>query len=164
MDGTDVEIPFQVTTDAPTGSYPIRLRARGTVNGRTIEHTAEVLYKWESVGKVTGPTNDQTLLATVTELPPILLEPPDSLTLIPGKPARLRVLVKRYDGSTAPLTIEPAAPLDGVQWTNNVLKEGANQVEIRLTVSQPVKAKTIILRAGEALSPPIEIKTSEEKP
>jgi hypothetical protein len=45
-----------------------------------------------------------------------------------------------------------------------VLKEGATQVEIRLTVSQPVTAKTIVLRAGEALSPPIEIKTSEEKP
>ncbi len=164
MDGTDVEIPFQVAADAPSGSYPIRLRARGVVNGRTIEHTAEVLFKWESVGKVTGPTTDQMLLATVTELPPILLEPPDSLTLIPGKPARLRVLVKRFDGSTAPLTIEPAAPLEGVQWSNNVLKEGANQVEIRLTVLQPVTAATLRLRAGEALSPPIEIKTSEEKP
>lgn len=164
MDGTDVDLPFHVAPGVPTGFYPLRLRARGTMQGRTVEHTAEILYKWESVGKITGPTADQTLLATVTDLPAILLDPPESLTLVPNKPARLRVLVQRFDGSSAPLTIEPATPLDGVQWTNNVLKEGATQVEVRLTASQPLKAKTIRVRAGEALSPPIEIKTSDEQP
>ncbi len=164
MDGTDVDLPFHVAPDAAAGHYAIRLRARGTHQGRTVEHTEEVFFRWESVGKVTGLTTDQKLIATVASLPPLLLEPPDSLTLLPGKPARLRVLVKRFDGDSSPLTLEPETPLDGVQWTNNVLAPGANQVEIRLTALQPVKARSLRLRAGGALSPPIRLTSREEEP
>jgi hypothetical protein len=164
MDGTDVEIPLRVAPDAALGAFPICLRARGVLGGRTVEHTEEVHFRWESVGKVTGPTADQKLVATVTELPPVLLDPPESLTLTPGKTARLRVLVKRYDGGSSPLTIEPATPLEGVQWTHNVLQPGAIQVEIRLTASQPLKADSIRLQAGQALSPPIRISAREEQP
>ena len=31
LDGTDVLVPFQVAADAPLGTYPIHLRARGTI-------------------------------------------------------------------------------------------------------------------------------------
>ncbi len=160
LDGTDVLVPFHVAPDAALGSHPVRLRARGSINGKTIEHTAEIFYLWESVGKVTGPIEKQELLATVADLPPVVLDPPENLTLRPGKPARLRVLVTRFDGAKTPLTIEPDPPLQGVKFESNVLPPGATQLELRVTASTAVKAGRFSLRAGAAVSPPIEVNRS----
>ena len=128
LDGTDVGVPIKVAADAPLGPCTLHLRARGVLGGRTVEHGAEIQYKWDTVGKVSGPIEDQQLVATVAELPPVLLEPPGTLTLAAGKPVRFRVLVTRFDGGQTPLTVEPDTPLDGVKFENNVLAPGASQI------------------------------------
>jgi hypothetical protein len=158
LDGTDVSVPLTVAPDAPLGAYTLRLRARGVLNGRVVEHGAEITYKWDSVGKVSGPIEDQKLVATVAALPPVLLEPPDSVTLTAGKPVRFRVLVTRFDGGKAPLTLEPEAPIAGVTFENNVLAPGASQIELRITASGPVKAGSFRLKAGAGLSPRISVR------
>jgi hypothetical protein len=158
MDGTDVKVPFRIAPEASPGFYPIVLRARGTMEGKTVEHTAVVFYKWESAGKITGPIAEQQLLATITDLPPVVLDPPESFTLPEGKPGRLRVLVTRFDGAKTPLTVEPEPALPGVKFENNVLPPGATQVELRVTASGKVKPVWFHLRAGSAVSPPIELK------
>jgi hypothetical protein len=144
------------------------VRARGQYNGRVVEHDAEVLYKWESVGKVTGAIADQTLVATVTGFPPVILDVPDTFTVSPGKPARVRVRVTRFDGAKSSLTIEPEAPVDGLTFENNVLAPGAEQVELRIIASEQVKPGTFRLRAGPALSQRIAFKlpsqSGEEDP
>src|SRR6185437_16078066 len=60
LDGTDVHVPFTVAANAALGSYTLRLKARGGA----VEHVGEVQYKWESVGKVSGPIEDQQLTVT----------------------------------------------------------------------------------------------------
>ena len=162
LDGTDVPVPFQVAADAPLGTYPIHLRARGANNGKSIEHGADIFYLWESVGRVTGPVQTQELIATVVDLPPIVLETPENVTLSPGKASRLRVLVSRFDDIKAPLTIEPDSPLPGVRFENNVLSPGASQIELRVTATGAVKSGRFRLRAGAAVSPPIEIKGAND--
>ena len=159
LDGTDVMLPLHVAADAPPGARPIRLHARGTMDGKTVEHTAEILYLWESVGKVTGPVEDQQLVATVTPLPGLLIDAPQSLSLTPGKVARLKVRVERFDGGTNPLTLEPQPALAGVKFENNVLAAGSSQIELRVNAAGPVAVKSFRLRAGDAISPPIELKT-----
>lgn len=163
LDGTDVALPVQVSSDAPLGFRSIRVHARGTMEGRTIEHTAEILYRWESVGKVTGPTEDQELIATVTELPPVLLDTPETLALTPGKVARMKVHVERFDGTDGPLALEPEPVLEGVRFENNVLEPGSTQVELRLRASGPVSARSFRLRAGKAVSPAIELKMGADE-
>ena len=163
LDGTDVLIPFQVAADAALGPFPIRLRGRGVIDGKSIEHEAEIFYLWESVGKVTGPLQKQELLATVVDLPSVVLEPPEDVTLSPGKPSRLRVVVSRFDTDRTPLTIEPDPPIAGVRFENNVLTEGAGQIELRITATNPVRSGRFRLRAGEAVSPPIEIKGEDSR-
>ena len=163
LDGTDVKLPLRVSTDASEGAHAIRLRARGTINGVTIEHTAEILYLWESVGKITGPVQDQRLTATVTTLPPVLLDTPESITLTPGKTARMKVRVQRFDDRTDPLTLEPQPALEGVRFENNVLEQGSSQVELRVTATGPVLVKSFRLRAGTAVSPPIELKMGKDE-
>ena len=159
LDGTDVMLPLHVAADAPPGARPIRLHARGTMDGKTVEHTAEILYLWESVGKVTGPVEDQQLVAIVTQLPGLLIDAPQSLSLTPGKVARLKVRVERFDGGTNPLTLEPQPALAGVKFENNVLAPGSSQIELRVNAAGPVAVKSFRLRAGDAISPPIELKT-----
>jgi hypothetical protein len=164
LDGTDVLLPLHVAAEAPPGFHAIRLHARGTMDGKTVEHTAEILYLWESVGKITGPIEDQQVVATVTALPDVLIEPPDSLSLIPGKVARMKVRVRRFDDGKTPLTIQPQPALEGVKFENNVLEPGASQIEVRVSAAAPLVLKSFQLRAGEAVSPPIELKmeTAEE--
>jgi hypothetical protein len=163
LDGTDVMLPLHVAADASEGAHPIRLHARGTIDGVTIEHGAEILYLWESVGKITGPVQDQRLVATVTTLPAILLDAPESLTLTPGKTARMKVRVQRFDHRTDPLTLEPQPSLEGVRFENNVLEQGSSQVELRITATGSAPVKSFRLRAGTAVSPPIELKMGKEE-
>ena len=158
LDGTNVSLPLHAAGDAPEGSRLIRVHARGTMDGKTVEHGAEIQYLWESVGKVTGPLEAQELVATVTELPNVLLETPENLSLSTGKVARLKVHVKRFDGGKTPLTIEPEPVLEGVKFENNVLDPGASQAELRVSASAPIAVKSFRLRAGGAVSPPIELK------
>ncbi|HXA04282.1 MAG TPA: hypothetical protein VNY30_05565, partial [Bryobacteraceae bacterium] len=164
LDGTNVYIPMHVPADAPSGDYPIRLHARGVMDGRVVEHTAEILYWWEHVGKVTGAVEDQKLVATVTDLPAVVFEPPESVSIAPGKVARLQFLVRRYDDGKSTLRIEPETPIEGVKFEGNVVPPGRPNVELKLTASGPFKPGWFKLRAGAAVSPPIELKeqTSQE--
>ncbi len=159
LDGTDVSVPLTVASDAGLGAYTLRLRARGVLNGRVVEHGAEIQYKWDTVGKVSGPIEDQQLVATVAALPPVLLEPPESLTLAAGKPVRFRVLVTRFDGGKTPLTVEPETPIAGIAFENNVLAPGASQIELRITASGPIKPGSFRLKAGPGISPRIALKS-----
>ncbi|MBI3697346.1 MAG: hypothetical protein HY238_21225, partial [Acidobacteria bacterium] len=112
---------------------------------------------------VTGPIAEQELLATVTDLPPVVLDPPERLTLTAGKPTRLRVLVTRFDGVQAPLTFEADPPLPGVELQNNVMQPNANQIELRVVNAGAVKPGRFRLRAGPGVSPPIEMKVAGAK-
>jgi hypothetical protein len=158
LDGTDVLVPLQAAADARAEGRPIRLHARGTMDGKTVEHTAEILYLWESVGKVTGPTEDQQVVSTVTSLPAVLLDTPESVALSPGQVVRLKVLVQRFDGGKEALKIEPEPALPGVKFENNVVEPGSSHVELRVSAAGPVTAKSFRLRAGEAVSPAIALK------
>lgn len=158
LDGTDVLLPLRVAVDAPLGAHSVRLHARGAKDGKTVEHGAEIQYLWESVGKISGPIEQQQLVATVTELPAVLLETPESLALTAGKVARVKVRVKRFDDGKSALTLEPEPVLEGVKFENSVVEAGSSQVELRVVASGPVAAKSFRLRAGAAVSPPIELK------
>jgi hypothetical protein len=168
LDGTNVSISIHVAAGTPTGLYPLRLRARGVTDGKVVEHTAEILYWWERVGKVSGPVEDQKLIAAVTDLPPVVLEvnhssrpgtfePAEFISLAPGKVARLPILVHRYDGGNSPLTIEPESPVEGLTFENNVLPPGKLICELKLRAGQSFKPGRFRLRAGASLSPPITL-------
>jgi hypothetical protein len=158
LDGTNILLPMHTAADASAGDHSVRLHARGVMDGKVVEHTAEILYWWEHVGKVTGAVEEQKLVATVTDLPPVVFESPESLPVTPGKVARLRVLVRRYDDGKSSLRIEPESPVDGVKFENNELPPGMGTIELKLTASHSFKPGWIKLRAGSSVSPPIELK------
>jgi hypothetical protein len=91
----------------------------------------------------------------------VLIEPPESLALTLGKTARLKVRVERFGNVEGPLTITPEPALEGVKFEQNVLQPGASQLDLRIIASTEVKLKSFRLRAGDAFSPPIELKMEE---
>ena len=76
---------------------------------------------------------------------------------------RFRVLVTRFDGGKTPLTLEPDTPIEGVKFENNLLEAGATQVELRVTAAAPVPSRSFRLRAGDFVSPPIELKMGKQE-
>jgi hypothetical protein len=132
------------------------------LGGSTVEHGAEIDYKWDTVGKVSGPIEDQQLVATVAELPPVLLEPIGALTLPAGKPVRFRVVVTRFDGGKTPLTVEPETPIEGVKFEDNVLAPGASQIELRITATGRIQPSSFRLKAGPGLSPRITLRGGQD--
>jgi hypothetical protein len=162
-----------VAPGTPGGLYPLKLRARGVIDGKVVEHTAEVLYWWERVGKVSGPVEDRKLIATVTDLPAVVLEvnhnsrpgtfePAEFISLSPGKVTRLPILVRRYDGSDTPLTLEPESPVEGLKFEDNVLPPGKLICELKLRAGQTFKPGRFRLRAGSSISPPITLMPETE--
>jgi hypothetical protein len=103
-------------------------------------------------------------VATVTDLPAVVFEAPESVSIAPGKVARLQFLVRRYDDGRSTLKIEPESPIEGVKFDNNELPPGKPNAELKLTAANAFKAGWFKLRAGSSVSPPIELKvqTSQE--
>jgi hypothetical protein len=163
LDGTDVMLPLEAALDVQEGVTPIFLHARGTMEGRTIEHTAQILYLWESVGKITGPTEDQQVIATVTSLPSVLLDTPETVSLSAGKTTRIKVRVQRFQSTAAAMTFATEPPLDGMKIENNVLNAGETQIELRLTPAVPINVRSFRLRSGESVSPYINITMNADK-
>ncbi len=166
VDGTNVELPLKVSPDALEGFYPIRARAWGKMGDREVEHTAEVLYRWGSVGPIMGRTTEQQLVVTVTNLPPLILETPEKLTIAPGKAGRLKVIATRFgDAPKLPLTLIPRSLPPGVQMESNVLPPAAHQIELPLKSSESAVPGTysLVLESGSVSSPPIELKISHEE-
>ena len=165
IDGTNVVLSLQIPASLPRGFYPLRVRSRGMVSGRVIEHPAEILYRWGSVGKITGPTTEQILLATVTDLPRLVLETPRRFSIGVGNSGRLKVVAARFDDLAIALTLEPKSFPAGVTVENNMLASGAHLAELLLNVSEGAMPGTypVHLQAGKVTSPPIELEISQEE-
>jgi hypothetical protein len=69
FDGTNVDLPIQAHQGAPFGAFPLRVRARGTMRGKTLERTALVYYPWQQTGYIRGRADDEDLLLSVAPVP-----------------------------------------------------------------------------------------------
>ena len=158
-DGTNVELRLKVAEDAPGGFHPIRVRARGESGGKEVEREAEILFRWGSVGKIYGPTTDQELLAAVTDLPPVILETPENVSIAPGKIGRLKVIATRFAEPEAAIALKPRSLPSGVTMENSVIPPGTPLVDLLVKVSETAAPGKypLILQAGSTSSPPIEL-------
>ena len=158
-DGTNVGLRLKVAADAPGGFHPIRVRARGEVAGKVVERSAEILFRWGSVGTIRGPTTDQQLLAAVTDLPPVILETPQNFSVTAGKTGRLKVIATRFAELEAAIALDPESLPSGVTLSNNVIPSGTPRADLILNVSETAEPGTypLVLWAGNVSSPPIEL-------
>jgi len=110
LDGTNVEIPFQVSATAPLALSQIRFRGRGVMDGRTVEREAYTRYWWRVNQKIMGDAQTGRLHITIADPPELVLSAADKVTVVPGKAASIKVLVDRFDAGNVPLEIAAEAP------------------------------------------------------
>jgi hypothetical protein len=165
VNGTVLDIPLRAAPDAKPGLYEIRVRAKGNLNGRTVEQEGRVLYG--SRGMRAEATQDQKLWLNVVEAPPVLMSPPASFTLSKGKPARMKVPVFRFMEGDAPILIEAKSTPAGLELKPATVPAGAVEADLPLTATDAAqKTGRIILVAKTAVggrevrveSPPVELK------
>jgi len=111
LDGTSVEIPLKVDGAAPGALSQIRFRARGVMDGQTVEHEARTHYWWKIRQNVLGYAETTPLYATIADAPQLVLTTPDKVSAPRGKSVRIKVVVARMDDGVQPLEIaaEPSA-------------------------------------------------------
>src|SRR5579859_6443381 len=111
LDGTSVEIPLKVDGAAPGALSQIRFRARGVMDGHTVEHEARTHYWWKIRQNVLGYADTTPLYATIADAPQLVLTTPDQVSAPRGKSVKIKVVVARMDDGAEPLEIaeEPGA-------------------------------------------------------
>ncbi|MBM3787529.1 MAG: hypothetical protein FJW30_24500 [Acidobacteria bacterium] len=136
LDGTNVELEFQVDADAALDLTKIVFRARGERNGRTVNREASARY-WKSRIRVAGDPEEPALFATVAELPGVVFQTPERAT-----PGKITAIITRLDESDSPLRIEG----EGV--TPVTIAAGVTRADVELT-----KPGMVVLygRAGQAV-------------
>jgi hypothetical protein len=100
LDGTNVEINLKVSPGAALDLTQLRFRARGVMNGKTVEREARARY-WKSRIRVTGDAAEPMLFATVSDLPGVVIQTPER-----SANGRVTAIVTRLDESEEPLRIE----------------------------------------------------------
>ncbi len=110
LDGTNVEIPIKVPADAALKMSQIRFRARGVIEGRTVEREAYTRYWWRVNQKIMGDAQTGRLHVTIADPPRLILTAPDRVGVARGKPGTIRVIVNRFDEGNSPLEVSAETP------------------------------------------------------
>jgi len=121
LDGTNVAIPVMVRGDTPLDLTRVTFRARGVMNGRTVEREARSRY-WKSRIKVTGDAVEAGLFATVADLPGVVFQTPERTGV-----GKATVIVTRQDESEEPLALDG----DGVE--PQLIPVGVTRAEVHFT-------------------------------
>ena len=165
MDGTKVDIPINVAADAPAGLSRIRFRARGVMEGRTVEREGHTQYWFKTNGKIMGDAQTGRLLATIADPPTLVLSTPDEVTVAPDEPGEIRVIVNRLDEGASPLEIVAEGPA-GIIVEPAIVQPSTTVAT--LNVSSSVNAPASIVLVGKTegkqlgKSHPIVIAPAEE--
>ena len=148
MDGTKVDIPIHVDADAPPGLTPIRFRARGVMDGRTVEREGHTQYRFRSTGKIMGDAQTGRLLATIADPPTLVLSTPDKVTVAPHEPGEIRVIVNRLDEGVSPLEIVAEGPA-GIIVEPAVVQPSTTVTTLNVTSSVSAPASIVLIGKTE---------------
>lgn len=117
------------------GAHPIRVRAQGVMNGKTVERLAAILYPWQRTGYLRGPTDGQELLLTVSRSPLFDLEAPASWNLVPGRTTELALTLRWFTDGQEGFHLKLARGPDGVDMERFEFKPGSDRVTVWLRAS-----------------------------
>jgi len=125
LDGTNVEVALKVAPGAELDLSRLTFRARGVMNGKTVEREARARY-WKSRIRVTGDAVEPSLYATITDLPGVVFQTPER-----SANGKVTAIVTRLDNSDESLRIEG---------------EGVTPVEI---AAGTTRADLVLTKAGD---------------
>jgi hypothetical protein len=133
VDGTIALLPIRVDGSATAGTFDFRVKARGAMHGRTVEHQAIVRYNHASVGHLYGPMQVQRAQITVTAPPGVLLTLPDTVTHGSAS-TPIAVTVRRFgDAKQTALRLRPKNLPTGLDLAAVAVPGGVRDATVTLT-------------------------------
>ncbi len=164
LDGTEVEFPLTVAADAPLALSKIKLRARGVMEGRTVEHPVIANYWWKNLQKIWGTAQTPELYATTFDRPELIFDAPDRVAARPSNQGTVKLVVTRLDGGSAPLEIHASSSPAGVSVESVTVAAGTTLAEVKVTASAEMPGSIVLegVSAGKVLgrSHPILVDTA----
>jgi len=132
LDGTNVEMVFEVDRDAPLAPGQIRFRGKGVFQGRAVERTGKARYFRTRIRHI-GDAEEEALRVTVADAPGVVLAAPQSLTLSKEGVAGFTAIVTRLDeGNSAPLELTLEAAGEGLSMDPLDVPAGATRADVKL--------------------------------
>ncbi|MEP7363498.1 MAG: pre-peptidase C-terminal domain-containing protein [Acidobacteriota bacterium] len=132
LDGTNVEMVFEVDSDAPLALGQIRFRGKGVFQGRAVERWGKTRYFRTRIRHI-GDAEEEALRVTVADAPGVVLAVPQNLTLAKDGAARFTAIVTRLDeGSTAPLELTLEAAGEGLSMEPLEVPVSATRADVKL--------------------------------
>ncbi len=144
LDGTNVEVPIQVSANTTLALSQILFKARGVMDGQTVECEAYTRYWWRVNQKVMGDAETGRLHVTIADPPELVLSAADKVTVAGGKAASIKVLVDRFDAGNVPLEIAAEAP-SGIVVEPATVQGSATTVVVKVTSTMDHPASVVLV-------------------
>ena len=144
LDGTNVEVPIQVSANTPLALSQILFKARGVMDGQTVEREAYTRYWWRVNQKVMGDAETGRLHVTIADPPELVLSAADKVTVAGGKAASIKVLVDRFDAGNVPLEIAAEAP-SGIVVEPATVQGSATTAVVKVTSTMDHPASVVLV-------------------
>lgn len=131
VDGTMVSLPIRVGDHTAFGHSDFVVKARGVMNGVTVEHSAIVRYQNLSAGFTYGPMQQQRAQLTIAKAPAVILNLPDTISIAPGDERKLKIAVRRFgELKQQALRIQPHQMPSGFSSDPITVPVGAKNIEV----------------------------------
>jgi hypothetical protein len=133
VDGTVVDIPLQVGSDAKPGLYKLHIRGESSFDGQTVTREAKVARKNRSI-KI--PADQQCdLYLTIVKPPAVLLTAPERLEVTKGEATHLKVSLFYFEQTGGPIVIEAKPAASGLDMGRVNVSGQGEEAEIPVSVS-----------------------------
>ncbi len=154
IDGTVVFLPVRADS-ANAGHFNFRIKARGTMAGKLVEHEASVHYFHQAAGYVYGPMEFQRAELTVNATPEVILNSASKVSVTPGVDKKIEIsLLRPNAGSGAPLQIKAGQLPTGVTAEAVAAPAGATKVTLILKAKPEASSGPIVVQAVDAAGKP----------
>ncbi|MEP6538001.1 MAG: PPC domain-containing protein, partial [Bryobacteraceae bacterium] len=154
IDGTLVFLPVRADASA-AGHFPFRIKARGTMGGKIVEHEASVHYFHQAAGYVYGAMEFQRADLTVNPAPEVVLASAGKVSVSPGADKKLEISLLRPDaGNAGPLQIRAGRLPSGITAEAVAVPAGAAKVTLTIKASPEAVSGPMAVQAVDAAGKP----------
>lgn len=143
VDGSIVLLPVRVEAMSP-GIFDFKIKGRGVMDGKTVEHVATVRYNHASAGYVYGPMQVERAALSVAEPPSVLLSGPDNVSV--GSP--LKLTVRRFgEAKKTGLILRPRSAPGDLKINSVTLQPSVREATLSLEGDVPLAGVPVVFEA-----------------
>lgn len=136
---------------APNGHFDFKIKARGSMDGVTVEHESTVRYQNQAAGYVYGPMQVQRAQLTVASPPGVILTAPETISVAPGRGRKLKVSIRRFGAAKQEdIVVRARRALPGLAVEPATVSAGAKDLELLVNASSQASSTPVTLEAVSA--------------